>query len=74
MRVILTTDRRVREDNTGSQKEWPSDTGAPSIDQAVINSGLSLITPGWDFTMAESKEHLKVYQQALLAGIKEAIV
>jgi hypothetical protein len=72
MRVILTTDRRVREDNTGSQKEWPSDTGAPSIDQAVINSGFPLTRPGWDFNTAEDKGHLKVYHQALLADLKGA--
>ena len=48
----------------------PSDMGAPSIDQAVVNSGLSLTRPDWDFDMAEGKGHLKVHRQTPLAGLK----
>ena len=57
--------------NTGKQKNTSSDIGAPLIDQAVMNSGLSLIRFDWDFNMAKGKGHLKVYHQTPLAGLKE---
>ena len=44
-----------------------------SLDQAVIDSGLLLTRPDWDFNMAEGKGHLKVYRQAPLAGLKEDV-
>ena len=53
-----------------ARKNVPSDIGAPSTDQAVINSTFSLTRPDWDFNMAEGKGHLKVYHQTPLAGLK----
>ena len=50
----------------------PSDMGAPLIDQAVIDSGLPLTKPDWDFNMTKGKEPLKVYRQTPLAGFKGA--
>jgi hypothetical protein len=41
-----------------------------SWDQAIVNSGLSLTRPDWDFDMAEGKGHLKVHRQTPLAGLK----
>lgn len=54
------------------EKNVPSDMGVPSIDQAVIDSGFPVTRPGWDFNTAEGKDHMKVYRQALLAGLKGA--
>jgi hypothetical protein len=48
-----------------ARKNVPSDIGAPSTDQAVINSTFSLTRPDWDFNMAEGKGHLKVYHQSV---------
>lgn len=49
----------TEEYNTGSQKECSLRYGgggrAPSIDQAVIDSGLSLIRLDWDFNKAKGK-------------------
>ena len=44
-----------------ARKNTPSDTGAPLIDQAVVDSGLTLIRPDWDFNMVKGKEHLNVH-------------
>ena len=33
-------------------------------------AGFLLTRPDWDFNTAEGKEHLKVYHQSLLAGLK----
>lgn len=53
-----------------ARKNVPLNAGAPSIDQAVIDSVFPLTRPDWDFNMATGNEHLKVYCQVLLAGIK----
>jgi len=55
-----------------ARENVPSDTGAPSTDQTVIDSGFLLIRPGWDFNMQGGKEHLKVYHQTPLAGLNGA--
>jgi hypothetical protein len=55
-----------------ARKNAPSDTGAPWIDQVVMDSRLSLTRPNWDFNMAKGKGHLKVHHQTLLAGLKGA--
>jgi hypothetical protein len=39
-----------------ARKNVPSDTGALSIDHAVIDSGFPLISPDWDFKTAIGKE------------------
>ena len=54
------------------RKNATSDKGAPSIDQAVIDSVFPLTRPDWDFNTAEGKGHLKVYHQTPLAGFKRA--
>jgi hypothetical protein len=55
-----------------ARKNAPSDTGAQLTDQAVIDSGLPLTKPDWDFNMTKGKEPLKVYRQTPLAGFKGA--
>lgn len=55
-----------------AKKNAPSDTGAPLIDQAVIDSGLPLTKPDWNVNMAEGKGYLKVYFQTPLLGLKGA--
>jgi hypothetical protein len=53
-----------------SRKNAPLDMGPPSIGQAVIKSRFPITRADWDFNTAEGKGHLKVYLQALLAGLK----
>ena len=53
-----------------ARKNVASNMGALLIDQAVIDSRLSLTRPDWDFNMAEGKGHLKVHRQTPLAGLK----
>jgi hypothetical protein len=48
----------------------PSDMRAPSIDQAVVDSGLSLTRPDWDFNMAKGKGRPKIHHQTPLAGLR----
>ena len=57
-----------------ARKNAASDKGAPSIDQAVIDSVFPLTRPDWDFNTAEDKGHLKVYCQAPLPGLKGGYV
>lgn len=54
------------------EKNVPSDMREPSFDLAVIDGRFPVTRLGWDFNMAEGKDHMKVYGQALLAGLKEA--
>jgi hypothetical protein len=53
-----------------ARKNTCSDTGAPWINQSVVDSGLSLIRPDWDFNMAKGKGHPKVHHQTPLAALR----
>ena len=55
MTVLFTTEERKRIMQE-ARKNVPSDTGALSIDHAVIDSGFPLISPDWDFKTAIGKE------------------
>ena len=50
MRVFLVIEER-KKIMQEVRKNVPSDMGAPSIGQAVVNSGLSLTRPDWNFNM-----------------------
>ena len=56
-----------------ARKNVPSDTGALSIDKAVINIRFPLTRPNWDFNRATGKDNLKADYQVLLAGLKGAV-
>ena len=60
----------MKEDNAGSQKECLLRHGDTLTEQAVIYCRFPLTRPDWDFNVAEVKEHLKVYHQTPLAGLK----
>ena len=42
--------------------------GWPTQQQNEINMEFPLTRPGWDYSMAEGRENLKIYHQALVAG------
>lgn len=54
-----------------ARKNVPSETGAPSIDRAIINSGFPLTRPDWDFNTASGKEHLKGLSPGLKGAAKQ---
>uniref|UniRef100_A0A673V210 CCHC-type domain-containing protein n=1 Tax=Suricata suricatta TaxID=37032 RepID=A0A673V210_SURSU len=66
---------------TTEEREWillearklvPGPTGVPTMNPADIDAGFPLVRPNWDYNPGEGEEHLKVYRQALLAGVKAA--
>ena len=69
MRVLFTTEEQERIMQE-ARKTVPLDTGAPSINQALIDIGFLLTRPDWDFSTASGKRHLKVYCQVLLAVLR----
>lgn len=54
------------------EKNVPSDVGTLLENSTVIDAAFPLTHPDWDFNSAKGKEHLKVYHQAVLAGLKAA--
>lgn len=66
---------------TTKEKEWilleakinvSGNNGFPTLNPADIEEGFTLRRSDWDYNEALSKEHLKVYHQDLLAGLKGA--
>ncbi|XP_076419054.1 uncharacterized protein LOC121825602 [Peromyscus maniculatus bairdii] len=53
-----------------ARKLVPGPTGDPLTDPAVITAAFPSTHPNWDYNAAEGKESLRVYRQALLAGLK----
>lgn len=56
-----------------ARKNASSNKGVLSIDQAVMDSRLSLTRPYWDFNMAKDNGHLKVHHETPLAGLMGAV-
>ena len=50
----------------------PGVDGRPTIQPNLIEEGFPLVRPNWDFKRAEGKEHLRVYRQTLMAGLRGA--
>ena len=50
----------------------PGVDGRPTIQPHLIEEGFPLVRPNWDFKRAEGKEHLRVYCQTLMAGLRVA--
>lgn len=55
-----------------ARKNVPGADGRPSLLPNDIDAGFPLTRPNWDYNTAEDKEHLKVYCQALMAGLRGA--
>lgn len=51
-----------------ARKLVPGPTGAPPADPLLATAAFPVTHPYWDFNMAEGKESLHIYRQALLAG------
>ena len=53
-----------------ARKKVPGEDGCPSLLPVDIDAGFPLTRPNWDFNTPEGGEHLKIYRQALMAGLK----
>lgn len=53
-----------------ARKNVPGVNGAPTHNPSEINEGFPLQRLDWDFNSVGGKEHLKVYHQALLSGLR----
>ena len=50
----------------------PGVEGRPTIQPNLIEEGFPLVRPNWDFERAEGREHLRMYRQILMAGLRAA--
>ena len=50
----------------------PGVDGRPTIQPNLIEEGFPLVRLSWDFERAEGREHLRVYRQTLMAGLRVA--
>ena len=50
----------------------PGVDGRPTIQPNLIEEGFPLVRPNWDFEHAEGREHLRMYCQTLMAGLRAA--
>lgn len=71
MQVLCTT-KENEQILQEARKNVPGNNGVPTLNLANIDKGFPLRRPDWDYSEALGKEHLKVYCQALLAGLKGA--
>ena len=69
MQVLFTTEEKERI-LLEARKNIPGINGAPINLPNEINAGFPLDRPDWDYNMAQGREKLTVYHQALVAGLK----
>ena len=46
--------------------------GRPTAQPHLMDEGFPLLRPNWDFEQVEGRECLRVYRQALMAGLRAA--
>uniref|UniRef100_A0A8I5NKK4 Core shell protein Gag P30 domain-containing protein n=1 Tax=Papio anubis TaxID=9555 RepID=A0A8I5NKK4_PAPAN len=69
--VLLTTEERQRV-LLEARKNVPGPGGLPTQLPNEIDEGFPLTRPDWDYETAPGRESLRIYRQALLAGLKGA--
>lgn len=67
---VLFTTKENEQIPLEDRKNVPGNNGVPTLNPANIDEGFPLRRPDWDYNEASGKEHLKVYCQALLVGLK----
>nr|XP_015857621.1 uncharacterized protein LOC107402015 [Peromyscus maniculatus bairdii] len=55
-----------------ARKQVPGDDGRPIQLPNIIDAAFPLTRPNWDFETPEGREHLHLYRQLLLAGLRGA--
>lgn len=71
LQTLFTTEERERI-LLEARKNVPGADGRPTQLQNEIDMGFPLTRPGWDYNTAEGRESLKIYRQALVAGLRGA--
>ena len=71
LQTIFTTEEQERI-LLESRKNIPGANGRPIQLQNEIDMGFPLTHPSWDYNMPEGRESLKIYCQALVAGLRGA--
>ncbi|XP_076413455.1 uncharacterized protein LOC143269917 [Peromyscus maniculatus bairdii] len=55
-----------------ARKRVPGEDGRPTQLPNIIDAAFPLTRPNWDFATPEGREHLRLYRQLLLAGLRGA--
>jgi hypothetical protein len=71
LKTLFTTEERERI-LTETRKNVPGDNGLPTTLPNLIDDRFPLNRPDWDYGTAEGREHLQVYRQNLMAGLRAA--
>ncbi|XP_036051185.1 uncharacterized protein LOC118588742 [Onychomys torridus] len=71
LQILLTVEEKQRV-FLEARKQVPGDDGRPTQLPNVIDAAFTLTRPNWDFTTPEGREHLRLYHQLLLAGLRRA--
>uniref|UniRef100_A0A8C9AZB8 Gag protein n=1 Tax=Phocoena sinus TaxID=42100 RepID=A0A8C9AZB8_PHOSS len=71
LQTLLTTEEKQRV-LLEAKKNVLGANGQPTQLPNEIDAGFPLVRPNWDFNTPEGKEHLKMYRQALVAGLHGA--
>uniref|UniRef100_A0A8D0S521 Core shell protein Gag P30 domain-containing protein n=1 Tax=Sus scrofa TaxID=9823 RepID=A0A8D0S521_PIG len=71
LQTLFTTEEREKI-LLEARKNVPGADGQPTHLQNEIDMGFPLTRPGWDYNTAEGRESVKIYCQALVAGLRGA--
>uniref|UniRef100_A0A8C8U877 Core shell protein Gag P30 domain-containing protein n=1 Tax=Peromyscus maniculatus bairdii TaxID=230844 RepID=A0A8C8U877_PERMB len=71
LQTLLTVEEKQRV-FLEARKQVPGDDGRPTQLPNIIDAAFPLSRPDWDFNTPEGREHLCLYRQLLLAGLRAA--
>uniref|UniRef100_A0A8C3VUX5 Gag polyprotein n=1 Tax=Catagonus wagneri TaxID=51154 RepID=A0A8C3VUX5_9CETA len=71
LQALLTSEEKQRV-LLEARKNVPGENGRPTQLPNVIDAAFPLERPDWDFTTAEGRNHLRLYRQLLIAGLRGA--
>ena len=71
LQALLTTEEKQRV-LLEARKNVPGDNGRPTQLPNEIDAAFPLERPNWDFTTTEGRNHLRLYRQLLIAGLRAA--
>ncbi|XP_036059951.1 uncharacterized protein LOC118594227 [Onychomys torridus] len=71
LQTLLTVEEKQRV-FLEARKQVPGDDGRPTQLPNVIDAAFPLTRPNWDFMTPEGREHLRLFRQLLLAGLRGA--
>lgn len=71
LQALLTAEERQRV-LLEARKQVPGEDGRPTQLPNVVDEAFPLTRPNWDFATPAGREHLRLYRQLLLAGLRGA--